>query len=202
MMTIAVIYCALVIIGFTRRESHTIWIKGNSQVRTSLPHSTCSTWGLSFTTTSSATRSLSLTKTTLSPNDAAISSRVFCFVSLYGSTWVNLRQRSRATGERNSREIEIRQDEEAKWACYKDIVVVLLDVGEGAWSGFGDCKNGRLVFSTSLRTPGNLLATLTTKWEAAAKPMTLLLSATGRTSAPYSHVVLLIMPSVHKKKLC
>lgn len=42
-------------------------------------------------------------------------------------------------------------------------------------------------------------ATFTMKWEAAAKPITLLRSAMGRTSAPYNQVVLFSIPSVNYK---
>jgi putative hemolysin len=41
-----------------------------------------------------------------------------------------------------------------------------------------------------------LRATLTMKWEAAARPMTLLRRAMGKTSAPYNHVVLFSIPSI------
>lgn len=91
------------------------------------------------------------------------------------------------------REIEVSDDEEEEGAGYEDIVVVLLDVGKSTRSSLGDYRDlSAVVIMVDLFY---LRATLTMKWEAAARPMTLLRRAMGKTSAPYSHVVLFNMPS-------
>lgn len=46
--------------------------------------------------------------------------------------------------------------------------------------------------------PACVMPTFTMKWLAAARPKTLLRSAMGRTSAPYSQVVLLSMLSTRR----
>lgn len=100
--------------------------------------------------------------------------------------------------EGDLREVEICDDEEEERACHEDIVVVLVNIGEGAGAGFRDCVTSVSIFAFSThaiaslsgcdfeteKASDDLLPTLTTKCEAAARPMTFERSAIGRTSAP------------------
>lgn len=138
---------------------------------------------------------------TLSPNAAAISSSVFCLVSLKHSkcqTVSHIIAILLSFCRSDSREVEIGNGQEEAGTHHEDVVVVFVDVGKRTWAGFGDCRQ-------SIRKPFDLVgiyeispATLTMKWDAAAKPITLLRRAIGRTSAPYSQVVLLSIPSADR----
>lgn len=99
------------------------------------------------------------------------------------------------------REVEVGYDEEDGRARRKHVVVVFLDVGKRAGARLGDCKCEQTPLGMDSGKVSNVLATLTIKCEADARPMTLLRRATGSTSAPYSHVVLLSMPSATVSKM-
>lgn len=102
------------------------------------------------------------------------------------------------------REEKVCNDEEKGRAYYEHVVVILVNSSKRARSGFGDYVGNlhqrSLSYQSEVRFRAEserafLLATLTMKCDAAARPITLLLSAMGRTSAPYSQVVLLSIPS-------
>lgn len=101
----------------------------------------------SSNTVCSATRSLSVKETTLSPKAAAISSRVLWRVSLQEtSAWPS--QRYRHSGL-YLREIEPRYREEERRTTDEDVIVILFDVGESARTSFGDSNIDNEVASSS-----------------------------------------------------
>lgn len=77
-------------------------------------------------------------KTILSPNAAAISSSVFCFVSLPSPACQLI---TGDEGEGDSREVEVCHDKEERSAANEDVVVVLLDGGESRRPRFRDCES-------------------------------------------------------------
>lgn len=80
------------------------------------------------------------------------------------------------------RVVQVSHDEEEGCACYEDIVIILVNIGKRTGSGLGDCSTTSIII---LRPVGDdSPATLTIKCEAAARPITLLRKAIGRTSAP------------------
>jgi hypothetical protein len=84
----------------------------------------------------------------------------------------------------NSREVEIRDDQEECCACDEDIVVVLCG------SQWPVILASVVLFLTSLMLakavgPASVMPTLTMKCDAAARPITFDRKVMGRTSAPY-----------------
>lgn len=131
----------------------------------------------------STATSISVSRTTLSPNEAAISSRDFCLVSLRElsvSKFLCELERERV----DLREEEVCHNEEEERASYEDVEVVLVDIGKSSWASLGYCEV--LVFDVGRRGAGVecVLATLTTKWKKEATPMTLFRRMMGTTSAP------------------
>lgn len=77
--------------------------------------------------------SVSVSVTTLSPNDAAISSSVLCRVCV-----ISAKANRKGDQLAHLRKVEVRDYQEEKSARDKDVVVILSDIGEGTWTSFCD----------------------------------------------------------------
>lgn len=148
--------------------------------------STCPTPAFSSRMTPSACTPLSSTSTTLSPKAAAISSSVLCLVSLEQSQSLSEAViRLHCCRHLDSRKVEVRDDQKEERAAYEHVVVVLSNVSRRtlchpSWHAWIHTSS---MFANA-DGPASVMPTLTMKWEAAARPITLDRRAIGKTSAP------------------